>query len=967
MDYPGRLIAGLIAVILIILFPLQYVAQSNSEDIDAHICNETKALADTIREKGYIDQSMYENYIDFLNHTGDLYDIEIEDIHPVTGDELAKDNNFNNASNSSVNGGFKKIIGEYSVNSLSDVLRKQSSGKVIHTAAGDSHIHTDACYAGHRHNESGCSFRQYYAGGIPNAATVEEYVSSGTFSTTSYLNLRCSYGHYYLSISYENYFNDSITYMWNGEGGDTVYVNGSYLDGNNNIVYIAFQSSMYLMSNVDDGTGWTPTGRGYRKLNPDFSYYYDAFSSIYHTNKQINNPSWEVFGYKLAYGCSQCIKMGRVNAALVSEWSCGQIQDETAICDRVVTGIAATNPNQTVIEGSSIITTAYANYLNGTSGTVNCTAYGYNPYILGNQTVTLIYSGLIYNAKTYGELYSTVYVLVKPARTLSSITATPATQTIDRYGSPSFTVRADYSDGTSTMLYPGQYIVTGFDSSVIGAQTVTISYTDSTITRSTQVIVYVNGLTSITAAPSVLTVERYTPAGALNFTITATYLYGSNKTFTSNYAISGYQPSLIGEQLVTISYTDKDITKYTTVRVNVTVLHRQCPVCHNIYDLTINDTDPGCPFCKEIVAEIKVSPEYIELTQGDALPVKVQAVYKDRSSRVVSGWTSNYNPDKSGIQIVRIEYGGYAADITVNVLERMITCPECGTKYPVSSGGCPVCAETVIGISVIPSTLIVYQHENINISVIAYFANGSSRQVYDWSIDTNTSKAGIYKACVSYRTATAYIDITVLGVNDEECPICGRIYDMVENPNGCPVCFTTLTGIEAYLLNESNKVQYGTKPDIAVVLIFRDGHRELVTDGYVLENFNPHLLGNQTVTVNYGGFSTTLLLEVVNTLSYVICPMGHIYYLNEDGTDPGCPYCVTGSYKGTVNYYDITYISDILDRVYTSGAYHFSKGNYITIKVVKRDKSLLYKLQKMFFKTSLLGRKKVFVYGGEVR
>jgi hypothetical protein len=90
----------------------------------------------------------------------------------------------------------------------------------------------------------------------------------------------------------------------------------------------------------------------------------------------------------------------------------------------------------------------------------------------------------------------------------------------------------------------------------------------------------------------------------------------------------------------------------------------------------------------------------------------------------------------------------------------------------------------------------VYQHENINITVIAYFANGSSRQVYDWSIDTNTSKAGIYKACVSYRTATAYIDITVLGVNDEECPICGRIYDMVENPNGCPVCFTTLTGIE---------------------------------------------------------------------------------------------------------------------------------------------------------------------------
>lgn len=959
MDYPGRLIAGLIAVVLIIIFPLQYIAQSGSEDIDAHICNETKALADSIREKGYLDQAMYEGYLDFLNHTGDLYDIEIEDIHPITADEVA----VNNCSICLASDGFHNE--EHTANSVSNVLQKEFVGKAIQTAAGGSHVHTDACYAGHRHNESECSYRKYYAT-TPGNYIVVENRDSGMYSSYINRSLRCSYGHYLAMISYEDYPIDNIEYGWNGSAGDNVSFSGSYVDENNKIVRIGFNSSMYLTSLVDDGTGWVSNGSYYRKPNPDYSRYYNAFWSLIINYDTPNYPYWEMFGFKREYGCAECIQAGYVSATLVSEWTCNQTQDETPICDRVVTGIVATQPSQTVTQGNPIVTTAQAMYLNGTTGTVNCTTSGYNPNILGNQTVTLTYSGLINNAKTTGNLQCKVDVFVRPARTLTSIIVTPATQIIDRYENPNFTVRADYSDGSYATVGEGQYILSDFDSAVLGAQTVTVSYTENGITKSAQVTVNVNGLTSISAAPALLTVERYTLSMALSFTITATYLYGSDRTYTSGYVTTGYQPALLGEQLITITYTDKGITKSTTVRVNVTVLHKECPICHNIYDLSIDDSDPGCPFCRELVTEIKVSPEYLELTQGDELPVTVQAVYSDKSSRVVSGWTSNYDSNRLGLQIVRIEYGGYAAEIMVNVLERMMTCPECGTRYPLSAAGCPVCAETVIGLYVIPESLIVHQHENIDITVIAYFADGSSRQVYDWSIDTNTSRAGVYTARVTYKTALAFINLTVLGVSDEECPICGTIYDMVENPNGCPVCYTCLTGIEAYLLNGSDKVQYGTKPDIGVILTFRDGHRELLMDDYVVENYNPYILGHQTITVIYEEYTAILILEVVNTLSYVICPYGHVYYLNEDGTDSGCPYCFADSYSGTVRYYDITYISDIIDSVYTTGAYYFSKGNYITIKVTKRDKSLLYRLQSLFFKTSLLGRKKVFVYGGEV-
>ena len=41
---------------------------------------------------------------------------------------------------------------------------------------------------------------------------------------------------------------------------------------------------------------------------------------------------------------------------------------------------------------------------------------------------------------------------------------------------------------------------------------------------------------------------------------------------------------------------------------------------------------------------IEVTPNYVELTQGDILPITVNAIYKDGSREEVKEWTSNYNP-----------------------------------------------------------------------------------------------------------------------------------------------------------------------------------------------------------------------------------------------------------------------------------------------------------------------------------
>ena len=117
----------------------------------------------------------------------------------------------------------------------------------------------------------------------------------------------------------------------------------------------------------------------------------------------------------------------------------------------------------------------------------------------------------------------------------------------------------------------------------------------------------------------------------------------------------------------------------------------------------------------------------------------------------------------------------------------------------------------------------------------------------------------------------------------------------------------------------------------------------------------------------YRGFTTTIIIEVVNILDTTTCPNGHVYNKNSDGSDPGCPFCHLGNEVSNIAYFDITYTSEILDAVYSVGAYHFQEGNYISVIVTKRDKSLMYRLQNTFFSTSMLGRRKRFIYGGEVK
>ncbi len=472
-------------------------------------------------------------------------------------------------------------------------------------------------------------------------------------------------------------------------------------------------------------------------------------------------------------------------------------------------------------------------------------------------------------------------------------------------------------------------------------------------------------LASITVLPEYQDIQKYS---LLDLTVRANYDDGTSKLLNPlEYNVSGFNTANIGPQSVVVTYTEEGITKTATVNVNISALIKECPRCNQLYELNPDDTDPGCPHCRELIVGIEVSSVYVEVTQGEALPITVKGIYNDGSSKEVTGWTSNYNARRIGLQIVTVQYSGYAADISVWVKEGLIRCPICDTEYPTSEEGCPVCCEKLVSIDVSPKKITVMQYEPISLNATAFYADGSSRIIDEWAIDRTTVIPGTFIATITYKNVSDTITLTVLSISSTICPICGTIYNLSESPKGCPICSEEIIGIEAYLTSGSNMVQLGTTPSIAVILIFRDEHREFATEGYTLESYDPHELGIQTIRVLYKSFTNTIIVELVNMLDTITCPNGHVYHKNSDGTDQGCPFCHEDDYVSKIVYFDITYTSEILATMYSTGIYNFQEENYISVILTKKGKSLMHQLQKTFFGTSMLGRKKRFIYGGEVK
>jgi rubrerythrin len=1079
----GRMAAIFVAIILVVLLPLQYIAQSQGEVVDGMVHNHVTEFTDTARQQGYITLDMYENLIEEMDYTGELYDIALEVSHPVSGKEIAettlgddisdktlRNTSFNienigeggaslitqsektleganiskNDRNVLIGGGIltkNPIIDEttYSVGAFSNSISLLSV---------PTHVHTPDCYVGHNHTASGCSIALTTCGsnsahlvktGTELGATYRSAswvcdvcgtVILGANRSMNYpgnrdevwLKLPGFQGNMQIAYYDTNqpntsdsmasdyfqlwFYNTTVTNktfaqlttdyasLFNYAGIDT---NGGYYQNGDNSKYsmlgvslITFSRSNKKAVNISDYGGYNNIAFSF---NPDNSsqYIWDISvktGTIYEykatsTGTYISGNPWVKTLVETMMSYQTVNKNGRIGnlnlintvspyisniAALLNlSWvslprTCGiTVEDTNPICNQVVTSITATNPNQTINKGENIITTAIATYLDGHTGVVNCSS-NFNTNVIGQQTVTLTYSGLVGNARTTGIRTCNIQVTVNNPILLSYITAHTPNQEIIVNTTGIYTyATATYTDGSQRTV---NCTYSGFNPSLVGLQSVTLSYTEGGITKTTIIQVYVieaKKLININATPLTQSIERYqNPV----FNVVATYDNNTNAVVT-NFTYTGFDKTLLGNQNVILSYTEGGITKTVSVSVTVTKLTRTCPVCGTKYEFGLDDIDPGCPVCGTTIVGISASPSYVIINKGSDLPITVTATFRDGRTGILTGWTCDYDREIIGIQDIVVTYQEFQTNITIEIRAYEKVCPICGRTYSLNydgtDPGCPYCRVEIISIDASPDEITIEKHQALPIAVIGTFRDGHTEIITDWSTDLLADTSGTYSATIYYKSAVDHVLVTVIDEGLVKCPICGLVYAFRDSPNGCPVCSKTIVDIEAYLRNGGTQVYIGSELNLQISVVFRDNHRELTYSGWTVNGYNSNNLGMQTVTVYYEGFSSNLTIEVIKNKNLVTCPVGHVYYLNEDGSDPGCPICASiSSREDAIFYFDITYTEDILTKLFADGIYYLNPGDYVTLTIKVKGKSLRSKINTFF-------KKSTYISGGEVR
>lgn len=77
------LIASIVAVVIIVLFPIYNIAVRQDSIANNMVVRATTSFVDDVRNKGYIDKETYGKYLNELDKSGNTYDVEMEVYKPI--------------------------------------------------------------------------------------------------------------------------------------------------------------------------------------------------------------------------------------------------------------------------------------------------------------------------------------------------------------------------------------------------------------------------------------------------------------------------------------------------------------------------------------------------------------------------------------------------------------------------------------------------------------------------------------------------------------------------------------------------------------------------------------------------------------------------------------------------------------------------------------------------------------------
>ena len=427
---------------------------------------------------------------------------------------------------------------------------------------------------------------------------------------------------------------------------------------------------------------------------------------------------------------------------------------------------------------------------------------GYDSNLVGNQTLTI----------SYEEQTTTFEITVRNEITGIAVATTPnktsytVGEELDLTGG---VITVSYEDGTTADvdMLSAEVQVTGYNSTQIGNQTITVSYAGHTATFNVTVRNEVREI-GIASAPSKISYIRGEELELAGGVITVTYVDGSteNVDMTSEEVeVTGYDRTELGTQTITVSYGGHTAQFEVEVRNEVT-------------GIALKNTPSKTTYVRG--EELDLTGGVITVSYEDGTTTEI-----DMTSELVE--TTGYNSSSLGSQTITVSYAGYTTTFDIIVKNEV----------------------TGISIKDLPSKMTYVKGENIDLSdgvLVVTYEDGTNAEVPMTAneievIGFDSSSEGTQTVTISYAGYTATFGVTVkneaTGITIESTP-----------------------SKKTYVIGEEIDLTGGV-----LVVSYEDGtvaEIPMTSDGIEIIGYDSETAGTQTVTISYAGYTATFDVTV---------------------------------------------------------------------------------------------------------
>lgn len=298
-------------------------------------------------------------------------------------------------------------------------------------------------------------------------------------------------------------------------------------------------------------------------------------------------------------------------------------------------------------------------YNNGTEEIIDLESSmvsGFNSKTVGNQVLTVTYEGkkAAYEVEVIAKKLESITVTAVPAKTTYR-------EKKDQLNVTGGRITLHYNNETSKTIDMSVGMVTGFDNSKVGKQTLTVTYQGKTASFDIEIIAKTLVSISVHTKPNKTV---YLEGEALDITGGLITLYYDNDTVDivdmSSNMVTGFEERGVGEQLLTITYLGK------TTSISVIVKAR------SVASISL------------LSAPTKVS--YFEKEALDVSGGKIAVVYNNGDIveiDITPDMISGYNSMNVGEQRLRITFGGNSVEYSVVVAHKYskkVVAPTCAEQ-----------------------------------------------------------------------------------------------------------------------------------------------------------------------------------------------------------------------------------------------------------------------------------------------